>query len=127
MAREPKLPSIKENLTPEAWWAIKIHMGALAAFMGATIFLGFTSSLGPFAVWVAFLIGFLDSLYWVVYIKRGIDRRFERDEIRRQIMDQSKKGAGFSAPEARLLSGDPSRSGGAPVFPAPKQIGSNGG
>ena len=101
-----KWPRIKQNLTPEMMFAIRLQTGLLLFLMGVLIISGFQLGWGWYGVILAAFVGWLNGTYWAVYIKRGIDRRFQQEELTRQHAAAKAREEAFETPPGRLLGHD---------------------
>ncbi len=124
-----KWPRIKQNLTPEMMFAIRFQAFGLMTFIIICTVVGFMQGWGWYGLLAGGFFLYVNSTYWAVYIKRGIDRRFQADEMQRAHAEAKAKEAAFEPPPGRLLNGDRSaRLPGQPAIPeAPLRGGGFGG
>lgn len=77
--KEQFLRSTKETLGKEMWFAIKINVIGTFIFMGGIILGVAANSRWAYGVMAATGLAFGVTLYWAWYIRRGINRRWEKE------------------------------------------------
>jgi hypothetical protein len=104
-----KWPRIKQNLTPEMMFAIRLQTAMLLFLMTVLVVAGFQLGWGWYGVILAAVVGWVNGTYWAVYIKRGIDRRFQAAEEKRVFEERKAREDPFPDVPDRLLNNQTQR------------------
>jgi hypothetical protein len=99
------LKSTKDTLGGEMWFAVKLNVGGTFLFMIGILFgVGFDTR-WSYAFMGATFLAFGVSLYWAWYIRRGINRRWEK-ELAAKALSSKREETKVLRPPEDLLSKD---------------------